>query len=151
DLPWSDLQVEHRPVAYIAAAAWQPVLEIAIGLEIVAPGFAPEASRDGTALDCDRRKTLAALRKPTRLASCLLPTLVNAGLAGIRPPVHSGFRLGIAGFVNIQRNGAQKVLVLHLGQQLSRVRVEQIVRQSDFRLYQRVDLLFDRSPTHELV
>src|SRR5207244_1605577 len=49
-----DLQIDHRSVAYIGAATRKTVRVVAVALEIVAPGFAPECLRYLKTIDGDR-------------------------------------------------------------------------------------------------
>src|ERR1039457_6575931 len=54
DLAGGNLQVDHGPVAHIGPPARQPVGIIAVPLEVLAPGRAPERLGDGAAFDADR-------------------------------------------------------------------------------------------------
>src|SRR5207247_2598508 len=46
-----DPEVEHRAVPDVGAAARQPVREVAVALQVIAPGLAPKRSRNRAALD----------------------------------------------------------------------------------------------------
>ena len=78
DLAARDLQVDHRAVADVGAAARQAVRVVAVALEVVAPGLAPEGAGDGAALDDHGRDRL----------SLLLPASPSRAppAAGARPP-----------------------------------------------------------------
>src|SRR5262249_44289340 len=73
DLARLDLEVHHRAVADVGAAARQAVLVVAVGLPVVAPGPAPEGLCDGPALDDHRGDGLALLAAPLDLAGGLGP------------------------------------------------------------------------------
>src|SRR5579883_790 len=86
------LEVEHGTISRIAAAARQPVLVVPVGLEILAPGLAPEAARDGATLDHHGRGLAAALGQRSREALAFpggTPALLEgARLACMAPPAH---------------------------------------------------------------
>src|ERR1700742_2430104 len=58
---WRNLQVDHESVAYIAASALQPILVIAVTLQVVAPRLAPERGRDLPGFNHHRRQHRALL------------------------------------------------------------------------------------------
>src|SRR5579872_800263 len=87
-----DLKVEHGTISRVAAAAGQAILVIPVGLQILAPGLAPEAARDGTAVDDHGRRLAAALGQSLHQALAIprraLAPLGHAWTADIVPPAH---------------------------------------------------------------
>ena len=57
----AELQIHDRPVADVGPAAGEPVGEVAVPLEVVAPRLAPEAPGDRAPLDHDGRDRLPLL------------------------------------------------------------------------------------------
>ena len=75
DLARRDLQIDHRSIAHVGPAARQPIREVAVALEIVAPRLAPERLGDGAALDDDRRDWVPFLLELLHFARRLPPPL----------------------------------------------------------------------------
>src|SRR5271168_4693428 len=71
---WRDLQIDHQTIAHVAASALQPVLVIAVALQIVAPRLAPERRGDLAAFHGHRRQERAFLAQlPRRTLSLEAP------------------------------------------------------------------------------
>src|SRR4029077_19752434 len=72
--PRRDLQIHDRTVSNVSTAAWQPVREVAVTLEVVAPGCAPERLGDLAAVDDDRQGVMALLLQRRQLVQRLKAT-----------------------------------------------------------------------------
>src|SRR5207249_9111437 len=74
DAARADLQIDHRSVAHVGPSARQPIREVAIAFEVVAPGFAPERPGNRAAFDHDRRYLAALLLELRQFARGLSPS-----------------------------------------------------------------------------
>ena len=68
DFTLGDVQMAHRFVAHVRAAAWQAILEVAERFEVIAPGFAPKCVRDFFLLHFDGLDVKPLLAKFLHLA-----------------------------------------------------------------------------------
>ena len=95
DLARLDLEIDHRTVANVGAAARQTIREIAVRLQVVAPGLAPEGGSDGAARDLDWRHLLAFSGQPPNLAQGIGPPLRYGNIRRIKSPPHDALTISI--------------------------------------------------------
>src|SRR5262249_3968707 len=84
DFTRRNLQINHRAVAHVGAPARHPVCEIAVALEVVAPGFTPPRARDGATCDGDGRNGASLLLELGDLGRHVGPPLLGGD---IRTPI----------------------------------------------------------------
>src|SRR5450631_1853802 len=70
-----DTQIDDGTVAHIGPPTRQAVRKVAVGLQVVAPGLAPEAARDRAAFDGHRLADLPHFHQRRSLALSLAPPL----------------------------------------------------------------------------
>ncbi len=120
-----DAQIDHRSVAHVRASPWQAVREIAVALEVVAPGLAPKRSGDRAALDDHRGCRIALLLERLRLPRGPVPARRHGN---VRLPLVEHASLLHRG-AKIERDKLEQRLVLELGQVQLGAAFEQILRE----------------------
>ena len=89
----SDLKIDYRTVSHIGPPARQPVGKVAVALEIVAPGLAPEGLDDGASFDDHRRDGLPLLLALLHLAGRFPPPFCHGNVGFPSPVIRHRSRL----------------------------------------------------------
>ena len=163
-LALADLEINHRTVADISAAARQAVGIVAVSLQVVAPCLAPEGAGDLAAFQQDRRGGLAILfgqlghftrglgaafrhrhiRPPSKA-----PTHIFSPIK--RVMVHSPRSLIFGGGLYIQRHKTKQFGIVHFRQQSFRAFAQYVLSQRALGGDDVVDAFLQRAAADEFV